>query len=219
MQRCYEGKRGLSIIRDTYTNFSCLQKDPRKAGKGVVFHIPEMCHDVDRGMQGQSQRARCDKMPPAMATRDMVVLQSFLRSDCGGGVTSSGANPEVLGIFLNTCALSAFPAKGEAAQHYRKLTYVSGDGLSSDLLLLETRYKKTDKRCTGAAVGQGPIVLPSVDGTGACLPNPLHPGRFYMNVMRTLDYSSSSAARGWTRQPVWAQPTSKPSPPPTPTPT
>ena len=210
IRKCFIGAKRISIVQDSYTDFACTQPSPKGSFADSVIYHGDVCSRRERNLPGQSSRALCTLLPESLAFRDMIVVQSFVNSGCSGAPTAAGLNPEITALFLNTCS---FFFDAGRTRRYRILTYVSGDGYASDLVLLETRYAFSDKHCRQPSLGQFHVVYKKSDGTGACLPDPLLPKRFYFNVLRTTNLMQT--APDWAILPNWAAPTPAPTPAPT----
>jgi len=181
-------------------------------------------------------------LPTSLAARDQLLVQSFPQSVAAsaasaaaassasptaaptpvyayGGLTSS--SPDTLATLLGQCV--EVTRLGRVVNH-RMVSYVSGDGLGSNLIVREVRYTAQD-RCSGTrpVVSDRQVVYLAKDASGArpCLPDPLYPGSCYLFALRTANVQTDTATAQMPRllfNPT-AVPTPPPPPPPTPSPT
>jgi len=178
-------------------------------------------------------------LPTSLAARDQLLVQSFPQSVAAsaasaaaaasspaasptapptpvysyGGLTSS--SPDTLATLLGQCV--EVTRLGRVVNH-RMVSYVSGDGLGSNLIVREVRYTAQD-RCSGTrpVVSDRQVVYLAKDASGArpCLPDPLYPGSCYLFAIRTANVQTDTATAQMPR--LLFNPTAVPTPTPGPT--
>ena len=215
-----------SVLKDTYSDFACTRRDARTMGDRIVTHA-DVCSptQLDGAPGGYSQVQCTAALDASLWSRDQLLVRSFNKPTCDGGMGKDGSNPETLSIFLNDCFPVARRNK-RGAEYFRKLLYVSGDGVTTQLILTEQRYGPKDDTCKTLQKSL-PIHYFAQSGSG-CLPDPLHSGRYYTRAARSPNLQQSIP--GWlelasgisssalkTPQPS-AVPTTRPTAEPTTTP-
>ena len=117
----------------------------------------------------------------------------------------AGGMPDTMVTFLNQCVEVT---ENRRLVYHRRVEYVSGDGVSSDLILRETRFTAKDK-C--GAKGKKPVVSAreivyratttaaaasgSASSSGACRPDPLYPAFCYVAAARTSNVLGAAQMR------------------------
>ena len=126
-------------------------------------------------------------MEKAVYKREMVLVSSYTNAQCvAESSTATASSTPVFATFLGVC--QPMDTSGGKLWYHRKLTWVSGDGVSTPLRLLESKYAVGDKACQAAVTTSTTVVFPAAS-TSSCSADPLFPGRFYSHVAYTNDLS------------------------------
>ena len=187
------GGNKYTVIKDTYSDFACTRRDARTMVDRIVTHA-DVCStsQLDGSPGGYSQVQCAAELDASLWSRDQLLVRSFNKPTCDGGMGKDGSNPETLAIFLNMCVPVTRRNK-RGAEYFRKLSYVSGDGVNSQLVLTEQRYGPKDDTCQNPQ--DSLTILYFAQSGGGCMPDPLHTGRYYTRAARSPNLQQSMP--GW----------------------
>ena len=205
-----------SIRQDYFFDAGCSDYNASK----VLFHDRVCTGNRVPGLVGGSSSARClSDLHYELSNRDQVLVQSFLDPKCSGkNWKTDGSNPEIVSLLLGQCAPVMTKAEHLVTDRHRMLTWVSGDGVTSDIVLTSVTYTAKDTTCARAPLKTETIVFTKAGG-GTCLVDPLMSGRFYANVFRTPSIFANARPTWLNTIPLGGVPSIAPTPRPTYTPT
>ena len=180
----------FSIRRDSFYGPTCAASQFKASS--VISHSKQCQQNFMSGLVGGSSLFTCtSSVPSTLANYDQILVRTFSNANCAKTGQSSteglkyGHNPAVVSLFLGVCAPVMRHGLHSVTEFLRILTWVSGDGVSSDLLLQSKTFAATDKSCSKTIVQTQNVVFPrsSADG-GACKANPLMADNFYSHAQR-----------------------------------
>ena len=248
---CYVGPNKSTIVKRTYSDQLCQAQ----TSSSIITH-EETCKKLaGTGMAYSSygglytplahSLTRCDAaLPVELTSRDQLLVDSFA---IAGGIAVPKGNA-LMGSLTPTAAPTTVYAWGGIAGKgdtmatllgqcteitelskvvsHRRVSFVSGDGIVSDIVLRVVFYSAKD-RCSGdSPVLSDKRVIYAIKSAVAaspsgCLPDPLYVGRCYKTAIRTQNTQTDSAVTSQIPRLVFkptSSPTVKPSAP-TPVPT
>ena len=212
----------MTLRKQSYADFACAQPSGAAA---KVAHEEVCVRNEMLGMSGVSAQANClAGLDVKLWRRDQVLTRSFFQSPtctpgpglgAGPGLVRGSGAAEVVSVLLGVCSpVRGQGQRGGMPQYHRVLTYKSGDGVATDLVLQAVLYGGGDTKCANSIVDSRPVLFPKSDGF-ACIQDPLLPQRYYSNVARTTDLSASQfswvSADFYTPTPT-TPPTARPTP-------
>jgi len=209
---CYIGLNKATLVKKVFSDTLCTTQT-----SSVTYQHEDTCkawNDASNLKDPVKINAplayaltHCDPLVPAdLGTREQLLVESFALPALPpatpyaptpapstvfsyGGLTGVA---DTLATFLNQCVeVTEF----HYLAYHRRVTYVSGDGVNTDLVVREVRFTPKD-RCknTAPVISDRLVVYAKKTADKPCLPDPLYPGRCYKVAIRTSNVNLNSNA-------------------------
>ena len=220
---CYTGPNKSSIVKRTYSDQLCQTM----TSSSIIIHEETCKAMAGTGMAYSSYGGlytplahslmRCDAALPAeLTSRDQLLVDSFAiaggiavpKSNALMGSLTPTAAPTIVYNWGGVAGMGESMATlfGQCTEvtelnkvvSHRMVTFVSGDGIVSDIVLRVVFYSAKD-RCSGdtPVLSDKRVVYSKKSAVAAsetgCLPDPLYAGRCYKTAIRTQNALTDSA--------------------------
>lgn len=183
-----------SVRQDSYYDSSCSLS--AHAASTVLVHGDACTGNHMRGMAGGSVRSSCvgAVQPDLITSREQLLTLSFSDSRCTAGGRGGKEAEQLVSLFFGVCL--PFMRKGErlVADYHRRLTWIAGDGVNTDIVLQSTSYSETDNQCSRPPTASETVIYQKSNSLpGTCVADPLIQNRYYSRVGRSLNPRTDTA--------------------------